>query len=129
MSTEHTILVAEDERPLLQAIVDKLHKKGFSVVGARTGEQVLDYLNEIESISAIWLDHYLLGKKDGLDLIAKIKEDEKHKNIPVFVVSNTATQDKVSAYMRLGATKYYIKSQHKISEIVDDVASAIEENV
>jgi len=125
MNSDHTILVAEDERPLLEAIVKKLGDKGFATVAARTGAQVIDYLNEIENISAIWLDHYLIGEANGLDLLARIKESEKWSSIPVFVVSNTATQDKVATYMKLGINKYFVKSENKISEIVDEVTQTV----
>lgn len=125
---QKTILVVEDERPLLEAIQAKLEKSNFAVVTARSVEQAMEYLVEI-NIDAIWLDHYLLGKEDGLDLVAKMKGSEgKWKAIPIFVVSNTATADKVQAYIQFGINKYYIKSEKRLDAIIEDVRAEIANN-
>ena len=121
---EKTILVVEDERPLAEAIKTKLEKSGFAVVTSRTVQQTLDYLEDIGVVDAIWLDHYLLGKESGLDFVTKLKtSDGRWKNIPIFVVSNTASPDKVQSYLRLGIHKYYTKADHRLDEIISDINS------
>lgn len=114
-----TILVIEDERPLLEAIKKKLENNDLEVVTARTVEQALSYLEDLSVVDGIWLDHYLLGKEDGLDLVAKLKnEDSVWKHIPIFVVSNTASEDKVKAYMQFGVDKYFVKSEFRLDQII-----------
>lgn len=121
-----TVLVVEDERPLADAITLKLKKSGFEVVTARAVEQALEYLSEMNTIDAIWLDHYLLGKENGLDLVMQLKkEDSKWKHIPVFVVSNTAGPDKVQSYLHLGVNKYFVKAEHRLDEIVAEVTKSL----
>lgn len=122
-----TILVLEDEKPLLEAIKLKLEKNGFDVVTARSVEQAKQYTEEISHIDAIWLDHYLIGKEDGLDFIAWCKEEDnnKCKKIPIFVVSNTASSEKVSSYMSLGAQKYFVKANHKLDEIIKEIKESL----
>ncbi|HPS21202.1 MAG TPA: hypothetical protein PLO44_00095 [Candidatus Paceibacterota bacterium] len=63
MNTKPVILVVEDEMPLLQAIKIKLEKNNFDVVTARTIEQAINYVQDLDRIDGVWLDHYLLGKK------------------------------------------------------------------
>ena len=116
-----TILIVEDELPLQKAIRIKLEKSGFEVVTARSVDQAFNHLRDVEGIDAIWLDHYLLGKGTGLDFVARIKQHPDFKNIPVFIVSNTATPDKAKSYMHLGAEKYYMKSDYRLDQIVDDI--------
>ena len=124
---EKTILVVEDERPLASAIKAKLERSGFAVVTSRTVQQTLDYLEDIGVVDAIWLDHYLLGKENGLDFVTKLKaRDGKWKNTPIFVVSNTASPDKVQSYMRLGVHKYYTKADHRLDEIISEIKSFLE---
>lgn len=119
---DKNVLVVEDERPLSDAIKSKLEKSGFGVVTARSVEQAMAYFSEAVKIDAIWLDHYLLGSESGLDFVAKIKQDDSAwKKIPIFVVSNTASADKVQSYLRLGVNKYYTKSDHKLEEIINDI--------
>ena len=119
---EKTILVIEDEQPLVEAIKTKLEKNDFVVITARAVEQALNYLEDLKKVDAIWLDHYLLGKKDGLDLVTKLKsQDGKWNKIPIFVVSNTAGPDKVQSYIRLGISKYYVKAEHRLDEIISEI--------
>ena len=144
-SKEKTILVIEDERPLLEAINAKLEKNGFNVISARSVEeafnanlkkdksgaitiasieQALDYLESLEKVSAIWLDHHLLGNEDGLDFVKKFKANGgRWSNIPVFVVSNAASPKTVQSYTRAGVSKYYVKSDHRLDKIIADIES------
>ncbi|MDD2657734.1 MAG: response regulator [Candidatus Pacebacteria bacterium] len=143
-----TILVMEDERPLLEAIHAKLEKHGFSVIATRSVEQAfnakientdvdvitvrsieqaLDYLERLEQVDAVWLDHHLLGKEDGLDFVKKFKANgERWKNIPVFVVSNAASPTTIQSYIRSGVSKYYVKSDHRLDAIIKDIESFLE---
>ena len=115
-----TILVVEDEIPLLEAIKNKLQTSGMNVLTARSVEQAVRYLSNSEKIDGIWLDHYLLGKEDGLDLVTILKEDtSKWKHIPIFVVSNTASEDKVKTYMQLGVDRYFIKVNYRLDQIIE----------
>src|SRR3989344_1592961 len=145
---ERTILVIEDERPLLEAINAKLEKNGFSVITARSVEQTFNakleknglgvisvssieqaikYLESLERVDAIWLDHHLLGKEDGLDFVKKFKANGGRWNkIPIFVVSNAASPKTVRSYIRSGVSKYYVKSDHRLDEIVKDINSLLD---
>ncbi len=123
---DKVILVVEDERPLSEAIKIKLEKSGLGVVTARSIDQALNHLKDQVKVDAIWLDHYLLGKGNGLDLVVKIKSDDSPwKTIPIFVVSNTVTQDKISSYLNLGVNKYYTKADYRLEDIIKDIKAAI----
>ncbi len=117
-----TILVVEDEKPLMDAVKKKLELSGFDVVTARDVNQALSYLEDLERVDLVWLDHYLLGKENGLDLVTKMKEDgSKWKKIPIFVVSNTASPDKVNSYLHLGIDKYFTKADYRLDDIIKDI--------
>ena len=104
-----------------------MEKNCFEVITARSVEQAKEYINELDHIDAIWLDHYLLGKESGLDFIAwcKMDDNSKCREVPIFVVSNTASSDKVATYMSLGAKKYFIKSNHRLDEIIDEIKESL----
>lgn len=145
---KRTILVIEDERPLLEAINAKLEINGFGVIAARSVEEAfnanlkknnlglvtarsiehaLNYLESLERIDAIWLDHHLLGEEDGLDFVKKFKANGGRWNkIPVFVVSNAASPKTIKAYINSGVSKYYVKSDHRLDEIVDDIKALLD---
>ncbi len=115
------VLIVEDENTLASAIAAKLEISGFDVAKARSVEQAISYLEEIPKIDVIWLDHYLLGSENGLDFVHSVKNSEKWKGIPIFVVSNTATPDKIKSYMQLGVEKYYVKAEHRLEDIIKDI--------
>jgi CheY-like chemotaxis protein len=115
------VLIVEDEKPLLNAIRIKLENSGFEVITARTVEQALHYMEDVAQIDVIWLDHYLLGKGTGLDFVVALKNKEKWKKIPVFVVSNTASPEKVRSYIKFGVTKYYTKADFRLDQIIGDM--------
>lgn len=115
------ILVLEDELPLSRVIGTKLKKEGFDVVIGKTVEQGLDYLKEGVEIHCVWLDHYLLSNKSGLDFIATLKHSKEWNDIPVFVITNTGGEEKRHTYLKLGAVKYYIKADCRLDAIVKDI--------
>lgn len=145
-----TILVIEDERPLLKVINTRLEKNGFGVIIARSVDEVfsagienikqgsidvqsieeaLNHLKNLEKIDAIWLDHNLVGKENGIDLVKKIKANSgRWKKIPIFVVSNTEGSETIKSYTDLGISKYYIKSNHRLDEIIKDLNSFLDKN-
>jgi DNA-binding response OmpR family regulator len=117
-----TILVIEDERPLVRVIQAKLEKTGFEVITARTVDQGLHYMEEVGDIDVVWLDHYLLGEKTGLDFVTKLKSvGSKWTKIPIFVVSNTASSTNMKSYLRLGVNVYSVKVEHRLDEITNDI--------
>lgn len=126
MENKKVILVVEDEKPLADVVKKKLEICGFAVVTARNVRQALGYLEDLEKIDLVWLDHYLLGDENGLDLVVKMKTDKsKWKNIHIFVVSNTATPDKVASYLDLGVDKYFTKADYRLDDIIKDIRSVL----
>ncbi|MCF7865015.1 MAG: response regulator [Candidatus Pacebacteria bacterium] len=146
-----TILVIEDERSLLEIVDSRLKNKGFDVMTARSVDEVfnagieakgmgiiavksiqqaLDYLEDLEKVDAIWLDHNLLGKENGFDLIKKIKANGgRWKNVPIFVISNSEKSETINTYIELGINKYYIKSNHKLDDIIGDIHKHLDAKV
>ncbi len=143
-----TILVIEDEKPLLQVVKMKLEKEGFHVLTSRSVddafasplvedasgtinlgsvEKALKYLEELEQVDAIWLDHNLLGNEDGLHFVTKFKANGgRWSKIPIFVVSNTSDSDLVKTYASLGVPHYYIKAEHKLENIIRDIEAVLD---
>lgn len=121
-TNKKTVLIIEDERPLVQVIKAKLERAGFDVLTARTVDQGLSYMEDIDTIDAVWLDHYLLGEKNGLDFVEKLKSpDSRWTKVPIFVVSNTASKDNLQSYIRLGVNKYSVKADHRLDEMTKEI--------
>lgn len=116
---KRTILVIEDEVMLLQAIAKKLEVQDYEAITATTGRQALDYLESLPELpDVIWLDFYLGEDMNGLDVMNKLKANDEWSQIPVVVVSNSASDEKVKNMLALGAKKYLLKAEHKLEELV-----------
>lgn len=123
------ILVVEDEDGLQKAIKFKLKSKGNEVEVADSVRTAIDQLKSHGKFDAIWMDHYLVGYYDGIDLYETMSRVEGWADIPVFVVTNTASEVKLSAYKDMGARKCFIKAEAKIDEIVDEIHGELTCNV
>jgi len=120
-------LVIEDDISLAQAINRKLQLNGFSTVAARSVDDALQ-LMVTRRPNVIWLDHYLLGDKDGIDFAHAVKANEAWRAVPLYVVSNTASNDKVATYNELGVNGYYVKADHRLDEIIADIKADTKRN-
>lgn len=131
MSKENPILmIIEDEALLLEAITKKLELEGIETVSCTSGEQAIDYMKNLSEHSkvpdGIWLD-FRLKSMDGIEVMNHIKEIDAAKNIPVVVVSNSASRDKVDGMLALGAKEYLLKAEHTLDEIIEAFRNFIKE--
>ena len=122
------IMVVEDEALLLQAITKKLKLVGMDVLSCSSGAQAIDYLNNLDDLpDAVWLDYYLKDM-NGLDFMQKLKANNTWSDIPVLVVSNSASPAKVTTMLGLGAKKYILKAEYRLDEIISIINKFIAEN-
>jgi CheY-like chemotaxis protein len=123
-----TIMVVEDETLLLQAITKKLKVSGMDVLSCASGQQAVDYLTSMDVLpDAVWLDYYLKDM-NGLAFMQELKAKPEWSGIPVIVVSNSASPDKVSNMLALGAKKYILKAEYRLDEIIGMIKEFISDN-
>ena len=113
------ILVAEDEKPLLQALKTVFEKEDFSVLEASNGEMALELALQ-EKPDFILLD-IMMPKMTGLEALKKLKEDPWGKDASIMLLTNIADSNKVAEATTLGVFDYMIKSDWNIKDIVEKV--------
>jgi CheY-like chemotaxis protein len=127
-NTSYSIMVIEDEELLLRAISKKLISEGYQAITCTSSRQAIDYLKNLERLpDAIWLDYYL-GDMNGLEFMNELKKNQSWTNIPVFVVSNSASPQKKSAMLALGAKNYLLKAEHKLDDIIKIIVEFLSQN-
>jgi CheY-like chemotaxis protein len=127
LKTHPTVMVIEDETLLLQAISKKLKLSNLDVLSCASGQQALDYLANLDELpDAIWLDFYLKDM-NGLSFMQHLNTNKLWKRIPVFVVSNSASIDKVHSMMGLGAKRYILKAEYRLDQIIEMICTFVEE--
>lgn len=113
------ILLVEDNADDVELTLRSLKKNNISneVVVARDGAQALDYLfatgayadRDTNVMPAVILLDLKLPKIDGLEVLRRLRADERTKLLPVVIVtSSKEEQDMLNGY-KLGANSYVRK--------------------
>jgi CheY-like chemotaxis protein len=85
------VMVVDDDDEIREALADVLTDEGYEVVGARDGQQALQFLREEGRLpNAILLDLWM-PVMDGWQLRHELLSDSKLSDIPVIVL--TAVRD------------------------------------
>lgn len=127
MSKKTTVMVVEDELLLLEAATKKLERSGVNVIPCSSGESALEQIRSLSTPpDAIWLDYYLKDM-NGLAFMEAVKANKAWSRVPVVVVSNSASPEKVHNMLALGVDKYILKAQYRLDEIIEILRKIIED--
>ncbi len=100
-----TILIIEDEMPILVALEDALEQAGYYVLSARNGEQGLKYALE-EPYDLLVLD-LMLPRLNGYDILKRLRKENKY--VPVIILTAKSQEvDKIKGF-EYGADDYVTK--------------------
>lgn len=124
-----SVMVVEDEEMLLEAITKKLELSNITPLSFKSGREAIKYLQNTKDYpQGIWLDYYL-NDMNGLEFMQSIQANEKFSRIPVIVVSNSVSPQKVSAMLSLGAKRYLLKAEHRLEDIISFFREYIDNKV
>ena len=99
-----TILVVDDEKPIIDILVYNLNKEGYNTLEATDGQMGLDVALE-EKPDLVLLD-IMLPKIDGLTVCKKIKQSY---NVPILMISAKDEEVDKIVGLELGADDYITK--------------------
>ena len=112
------ILMVEDDPKDVELTLEALEEYHLAneVVVTRDGQQALDYLycrGEFSGRSndnpAVMLLDLKLPKVDGLEVLQKIKSDDRLKMIPVVVLTSSHEEKDMMRSYKLGVNAYVVK--------------------
>src|SRR3989344_7680385 len=118
------IFIVEDEEMLSKVLAEQFSVAGFDVEIASDGEKALELLEKSKP-DIILLD-IILPKINGFDVLKSIKENPDTQDIPVIMTSNLGRDEDIKQAIKLGAIDYYIKAQHPIFEIIENVSKFLD---
>lgn len=116
------ILIVEDDINLQKIYTEKLKLEGFEVTSTASGKEGLTSVKD-KKPDLILLDIMLGGNFNGFDFLELLKKDESAKKIPVIVLTNLDSEEKVAR--DIGASEYLVKANTGIDELVNKVRSYI----
>lgn len=102
-----TILIVEDREDIAELIQINLEKAGFKTILASNGEKAIKVLED-QPIDLIVLD-LMLPRISGIDLLKKIKSEERWGAIPIIIESARSDESDVVQGLELGADDYVTK--------------------
>ena len=114
-----TILLVEDNPSDIELTKRALANANIAnkVVVAEDGQEALDYLfgtghyagRDAAPLLAVVLLDLKLPKVDGLDVLRRIRADERTKRLPVVILTSSQEEQDIAAGYDLGANSYIRK--------------------
>ena len=101
------ILIAEDERDILELIIFTLEFGGYQVVPTSNGEEALEMVYK-EEPDLILLD-VRMPRMSGYEVCKRIKSENNIRHIPVVFLSAKGQEAEVSTGYEMGASDYILK--------------------
>lgn len=122
MAASKKILLVEDEPEFRKALRLRLESNGYEVIEAEDGAMGLDMARN-QNPHLIILD-VMLPKMDGYKVARLLKFDEKHKNIPIVMMTARSQQTDRETGMSVGSDAYITKP-YQPQEMLDTVAKLL----
>ena len=101
------VLTVDDSRTILAMLHHTLSNAGFEVLQAEDGQKGLEVLAR-EKVDVVITD-INMPIMDGLKLVKRVRMDERHKDVPVIVITTEGSSEDRERAMALGATAYITK--------------------
>src|SRR5437870_4593186 len=101
------ILVADDDQSLGRTLTWILKENGYEVVVAPGGEALITRLEE-ERPNLLLLD-IMMPKTDGLQLLQRLKADDRFRDLPVLMISSMPPEEATVKALGLGAADFIPK--------------------
>ena len=120
--SQKTVLVVDDEKPIVDILVYNLKKEGYNTLEANDGEEAINLV--IEKKPDLVLLDIMLPKMDGLTVCKKIRHNS---NIPIIMLSAKDEEiDKILG-LELGADDYITKP-FSVRELIARVKANLRKN-
>ena len=118
-----TVLIADDEEYIRIHIAKGLRSRGFNVLEAGSGNDVLELIKQKPHV--IFLDIQMPGL-NGFELAGILKEREETRNIPLIFLSARAQESDIEKGYEMGAD-YYLTKPITFTQILSALQVALHE--
>lgn len=119
------ILIIEDDKVIVKALLTKLKVNGLSVISASNGLDGLS-LAKKEKPDLILLD-LVMPKMGGIEMLTELRKDTWGKDAEVIVLTVVNELDKIEKIISLGCFEYLIKTDWNLDNIVQKIINRIKD--
>lgn len=124
MGQKKKILVVDDERDIVKALMIRLQGAGYDVVTAFDGAQGV-FMAHKEKPDLIILD-IRMPAGNGFSVAQRLKHSTHTFTIPVIFLTGSPEKNAEEKAMAMGA-RFYIKKPYDPEELLDAIKRALEE--
>ncbi|GAA0657290.1 response regulator [Sphingomonas insulae] len=117
-SVSGTIMTVDDSPSMRMLLRAALTDLGYKVLEAEDGLQALDRLGGLAP--DLLITDINMPRLDGFGLIEKLREQDRHRNLPILVLTTESSDEKKQRARSAGATGWIVKPFHP-----DKLAAAI----
>ncbi len=118
-----TVLIVEDEPSMQRALKSKLEHGGYDVQAASDGEEAIANLKA--GVPNLVLLDLIMPKIDGISVLRQMKEDAALRSVPVIILTNLSSGDKVAEAMTLGTFDFLVKANYSLDDVLKKVSERI----
>ena len=103
------ILVVDDSPTVVKFVSFSLKKSGFKVLTACDGMDAIEKMNNVEEEVSLVITDLNMPNLDGYGLISTLRQNEKHGQTPIIILSSEDGDDDRERGMEVGANSYLVK--------------------
>ena len=123
MATSAKILLVDDDMTLHEMYAERLKAEGYVVASAYDGEEAIEKAYS-EKPDIILLD-IMMPKINGIDVMKKLREDEKTADIPIILLTALVQEiNKIKDMMR-PYDSYLIKSEIMPAQVIETIEKSL----
>ncbi len=120
-----TVFSVEDDLNIQNVIKIALENSQFEIVNFENGKSLFHSLEE--QTPDLFLLDIMLPDMDGLEIVKKLKKNDKYKNIPIMIISAKSSEIDRVIGIDLGADDYLVKP-FGVLELVSRVKALLRRN-
>lgn len=113
-----TIMTVDDSPSMRMLLKAALTDLGYKVLEAEDGVEALERLGGVEP--DLLITDINMPRLDGFGLIERVRQQDRHRNLPILVLTTESSDEKKQRARSAGATGWIVKPFHP-----DKLAAAI----
>jgi CheY-like chemotaxis protein len=118
------VLMADDDKMLIDMYQERLELAGYVVTICHNGEEALGKIREVKP-DIILLD-IMMPKLNGYETLASLKSDPATKDIPVIMLSALMRDFNREKAVEAGADDYLIKSEAMPADVITKIEQVLQ---
>lgn len=118
------VLMADDDKMLIDMYKERLELAGYGITICRNGEEALAKTREIKP-DIVLLD-VMMPKINGYESLAALKSDPETKDIPIIMLSALMRDFNREKAVEAGADDYLIKSEAMPADVITKIEQVLQ---